>query len=157
VDLPLVVRPDQLCFTQDAGQLFVTGEGADAVVIVFPYYTPEVAETVPAAHSPGAMATSTSPSYLFIAGPKSGDVSILDIDSRKVVAVTPAGTNPNYIAITPDNNYALVLNETSGDMAVIRLESIVRAVAERWRSRRGPLFMMIPVGSKPVSAAVMPI
>jgi len=156
-DLPLVVRPDQLCFNSDGGQLFVTGEGGDAVVIVFPYHTPEVAETVPASHSPGAMATSTSPAYLFIANPKSGDVTILDIDSRKVVAVTPAGTNPNYIAITPDNNYALVLNETSGDMAVIRMESIVRAVRERWRSRRGALFMMIPVGSKPVSAAVMPI
>jgi YVTN family beta-propeller protein len=157
VDLPWVVRPDHLCFTQDLGQLFVTGEGGDAVVIVFPYHTPEVAETVPAGHSPGAMATCTSPGYLFIASPKSGDVSILDIDSRKVVAVTPAGTNPNYIAITPDSNYALVLNETSGDMAVIRMESIVRAVGERWRSRRGALFMMIPVGSKPVSAAVMPI
>lgn len=157
VDLPLAVRPDHLCFTQDAGQLFVTGEGSDDVVIVFPYYTPEVAETVPAGHSPGAMATSNSPAYLFIASPKSGDVSILEIDSRKVVSVTPVGTSPNYIAITPDSNYALVLNETSGDMAVIRTESIARAVAERWRSRRGALFMMIPVGSKPVSAAVMPI
>lgn len=157
VDLPLVVRPDQLCFTQDSGQLFVTGEGGDAVVIVFPYYTPEVAETVPAGHSPGTMATSASPAYLFIANPKSGYVTILDIDSRKLVAVTPAGTNPNYIAITPDNNYALVLNETSGDMAVIRMESIRRAAREPWRSRRGAPFMMIPVGSKPVSAAVMPI
>ena len=157
VDLPLAVRPDRLCFTQDGGQLFVTGDGADVVVIVFPYYTPEVDETVPAGHGPGAMATSAAPAYLFVANPASGDVSILDIESRKVVAVTPAGTNPNYIAITPDNKYALVLNETSGDIAVIRIESIVRAVGERWRSRRGALFMMIPVGSKPVSAAVMPI
>jgi hypothetical protein len=74
-----------------------------------------------------------------------------------VIAITPVGTNPNFIAITPDSNYALVLNETSGDMAVIRTGSIVRLVAERWRSRRGALFMMIPVGSKPVSAAVTPI
>lgn len=157
VDLPLAVRPDRLCFSADGGQLFVTGEGADGVVLVYPYYTPEVAETVLAGHSPGAMAASDTPAYLFIANPKSGDVTILDIDNRKVIAVTPVGTNPNYIAITPDNNYALVLNETSGDMAVIRTESIMRAVAERWRSRRGALFMMIPVGSKPVSAAVTPI
>src|SRR5207302_11083636 len=73
VDLPLVVRPDRLCFGQDGGQLFVTGEGADAVVIVFPYFTPEVAETVPAGHGPGAMATSAAPAYRFIANPKSGD------------------------------------------------------------------------------------
>jgi len=157
VDLPLSVRPDRLCFSGDGGQLFVTGEGAGGVVIVYPYYTPEVAETVLAGHSPGAMAACTDPAYLFIANPKSGDVTILDIDNRKVIAITPVGTNPNYIAITPDNRYALVLNESSGDMAVIRMESIKRAVAQRWRSRRGALFMMIPVGSKPVCAAVTPI
>ncbi len=43
--LPLAVRPDNLCFKSDGGQLFVTGEGMDAVVIVYPYQT-EVAETV---------------------------------------------------------------------------------------------------------------
>jgi len=156
-DLPLAVRPDRLCFNQNGGQLFITGDGGDEVAIVFPYYTPEVAETLLAGHSPGAMAASADPPYLFIANPKSGDVTVMDIDSRKVIAITPVGTNPNYIAVTPDDAYALVLNETSGDMAVIRTGSIMRAVAERWRNRRGALFMMIPVGSKPVSAAVTPI
>lgn len=156
-DLPLAVRPDRLCFNHNGGQLFITGEGGDAVVVVYPYYTPEVAETLLAGHSPGAMAASATPAYLFIAHPSSGDVTVMDIDSRKVIAVTPVGANPNFIAITPDNRYALVLNENSGDMAVIRTESIVRAVAELWRTRRGPLFMMIPIGSKPVSAAITPI
>jgi DNA-binding beta-propeller fold protein YncE len=108
-------------------------------------------------HSPGAMAASANPAYLFVAHPKSGNVSVLDIDSRKLIAVAAVGANPNYIAITPDGNYALVLNETSGDMAVIRTGSIVQAASERWRSRRGALFMMVPLGSKPVSAAVMPV
>lgn len=157
VDLPLAVEPNHLCFNHDGGQLFVTGEGGDVVVVVYPYNIPEVAETVLAGHGPGAMAASQDPAYLFIANPKSGDVIILDIDTRKVIAVTPVGTNPSYIAITPDSHYALVLNESSGDMAVIRTESIARAVAQRWRSRRGALFMMIPVGSQPVSAAVTPI
>ncbi len=157
VDLPLAVRPDNLCFKPDGGELFITGEGGDAVVVVAPYYTPEVSITMLAGHSPGAMAACADPAYLFVANPKSGDISILAIESRKVVAITPVGADPNYIKITPDNNYALVLNESSGDMAVIRMASIVRAVAERWRSRRGALFMMIPVGSKPVSAAVTPL
>jgi YVTN family beta-propeller protein len=157
VNLPLAIRPDCLCFNANGGQLFISGEGGDVVAVVYPYYTPEVAETLLAGHSPGAMAASATPAYLFIANRKSGDVTIMDIDTRKVIAITPVGTNPNFIAITPDSNYALVLNETSGDMAVIRTGSIVRLVAERWRSRRGALFMMIPVGSKPVSAAVTPI
>src|SRR5258706_4705265 len=35
--LPLAVRPDHLCFDSTGGQLFVTGDGLDAVVIVYPY------------------------------------------------------------------------------------------------------------------------
>jgi len=161
VNLPLAVRPDHLCFNADGGQLFVTGAGVDAVVVVYPYYTPQVAQTVLAGHAPGAMAATTStkggPQYLFIANPKSGDVSILNVANNRVVAVTPVGTEPGYITITPDDQYALVLNQGSGDVAVIRIPNITRAATDFKRARKGPIFMMIPVGSKPVSAAVVPI
>jgi YVTN family beta-propeller protein len=157
VNLPLAVRPDHLCFKADGGQLFVTGEGMDAVVVVYPYYTPQIGETVLAGHSPGAMAASVSSEYLFVANPKSADVSILDIVTSKLVAVTPVGTEPSCIIITPDDEYALVLNQVSGDMAVIRIKNVTRAANEQRRWKKGPLFMLIPVGSKPVSAAVVPI
>jgi len=161
VNLPLAVRPDHLCFNADGGQLFVTGAGMDAVVVVYPYYTPQVAQTVLAGHAPGAMAATTSahagPQYLFVANPKSGDVSILNVTNNRVVAVTPVGSEPGYITITPDDQYALVLNQGSGDVAVIRIANITRAANDFKRSRKGPIFMMIPVGSKPVSAAVVPI
>jgi YVTN family beta-propeller protein len=151
VNLPLAVRPDNLCFKSDGGQVFVTGEGMDAVVVVYPYYTPQIGQTVLAGHSPGAMAASAAPGYLFVANPKSADVSILDIETSKVLAVTPVGTQPSSIAITPDDTYALVLNQASGDMAVIRIKNITAAA--HWK--KGPLFMLIPVGSKPVSAAIV--
>ncbi len=162
VNLPLSVRPDHLCFKADGGELFVTGEGMDAVVVVQPYYTPQVEKTVLAGHSPGAMAatgsaSSNSAGYLFVANPDSGDVSILDLVTKNVVAVTPVGTRPSYIAITPDDQYALVLNQVSGDMAVIRIPNVTRAVSEQRRWKKGPLFMLIPVGSKPVSAAIVAI
>jgi YVTN family beta-propeller protein len=153
VNLPLAVRPDHLCFNSDGGQVFVTGDGMDGVVVVYPYYTPQIGQTVLAGHNPGSMAVSTSPGYLFVANPKSADVSILDIETGKVVAVTPVGTQPSSITITPDDQYALVLNQASGDMAVIRIQNVTRAA--RWK--KGPLFMLIPVGSKPVSAAVVAI
>jgi len=157
VNLPVSVRPDHLCFKPDGGELFVTGEGMDAVVVVQPYYTPQVDKTVLAGHSPGAMAASAEPGYLFVANPKSGDVSILDLVTKNVVAVTPVGTEPSYITITPDDEYALVLNQASGDMAVIRTRNVARAVSEQRRWKKGPLFMLIPVGSKPVSAAIVRI
>jgi DNA-binding beta-propeller fold protein YncE len=144
-DLPVPVRPEQFCITQDGGQLFVTGEGMDAVVIVYPYQT-EVAETVLAGHAPGAMAVSDS--LLFVASPQSGDVSILEINSRKPIAVVQVGADPGTIVVTPDNRYALVLNRKSGDVAVLRASTLA-GNRFKWA-----LLTVIPVGSRPVSAAV---
>ena len=145
--LPLAVRPDNLCFNSDGGQLFVTGDGVDAVVIVYPYRTPEVAETVLVGPNPSAMAASQA--FLFVANPSAGNVSILEINSRKVAAVVSVGTDPGFIAVTPDDQYALVLNRQSGDVSVLRVATITKN-----RERRASLLTVIPVGSKPVSAAV---
>lgn len=144
--LPLAVRPDQLCFNLDGGQLFVTGEGRDAVVVVYPYKL-EVAETVLAGRAPGAMGATAD--YLFIANPLTGDVSILHIRSRKLVAIAPVGAEPGFVAVTPNQQYALVLNRKSGDMAVIRVGTI-----KADRAKSASLFTLIPVGSRPVSAVV---
>lgn len=146
-DLLLAVRPDQLCFNNDGGQLFITGEGMDAVVVVYPYRT-EIAQTRLAGHSPGAMAVSGT-GYLFVANPKAGDVTIIEIETQRVIAVAAVGAEPGFIALTPNDQYALILNRASGDMAVIRLGAI--KVDSR---RSAPLLTMIPVGSRPVSAAV---
>ena len=148
--LPLSVRPDYLCFNHDGGQLFLTGEGMDGVVVVYPYHTPEVAETVLAGHAPGAMAASES--LLFVASPQSGDVSILNIPTRKVIGVVQVGSDPGCVVVTPDDQYALVLNRKSGDVAVLRVSGIT---PNRYKS--AALFTVIPVGSKPVSAAIRAI
>ncbi|MGH9558322.1 MAG: YncE family protein [Bryobacteraceae bacterium] len=152
-DLPVAVRPDHLCFnlgdeySTDGGQLFVTGDGMDAVVVVYPYYTPEIAGTVLAGHAPGAMAASSS--FLFIASPQAGETSILEIRTRQVIAVVSVGSEPDFICVTPDDQYALVLNRKSGDMSVLRVGSI-----QPNRSKMASLLTVVPVGSGPVSAAV---
>jgi YVTN family beta-propeller protein len=146
--LPVAVRPDHICSKKtDDGQWFITGEGMDAVVIVYPYHTPEVAETVLAGHAPGAMAASAQ--FLFIASPQSGDVSILNIDTRKVIAVVAVGNDPGFVTVTPDDQYALVLNRKSGDVAVLSVGTITAN-----RRKTAALLTVIPVGSRPVSAAV---
>jgi DNA-binding beta-propeller fold protein YncE len=148
--LPLSLRPDNLCFNADGGQLFVTGEGLDAVVIVYPYHTPQVAQTVLAGRGPAAMATSdTRPPYLFIANPPSGEVAVMNIANQRVLAVAAVGADPGYVAITPDQQYALVLNRKSGDMCVLRIRTSIAN-----REKPATLFTMIPVGSKPVSAVI---
>jgi hypothetical protein len=155
--LPVAVRPDNLCFNRsttggtDGGQLFITGEGLDGVVIVYPYHTPEVAETVLAGHAPGAMAASGS--FLFVASPRAGSVSILRIDTLKVIGVVSVGSDPGFVVVTRDDQYALVLNRTSGDMAVLDVGAIAPDNVSV-RLKKAALLTVIPVGSRPVSADV---
>jgi len=146
--LPLAVTPEHLCFKNDEGQMFLAGPGMDAVVTVYPYQT-QVGGTTLAGRAPGFLAASSSPDYLFVANPQSGDVTIVDIQTQRVIAVARVGKEPCHITFTPDNQYALVLNRGSGDMAVIRMAAVIAR-----RTKSAPLFTMIPVGSRPVSAVV---
>jgi YVTN family beta-propeller protein len=153
VRLPLPLAPRHFCTTGDGGQLFITGDGLDAVVIVFPYST-EVDQTILAGRAPDAMAVTDR--YLLVANPESDSITVLGIDSRTLVAVVQVGRGPRGIVITPDQQYAMTLNEESGDMAVIRVSSLgftPNGVARRYKT--APLFTMIPVGERPVSAAVV--
>lgn len=148
VHLPLAILPERFCFKADGGQLFLTGPGADAVVIVYPYRT-EVAETVLAGRSPAEMAVSTNPEYLFVASPPTGDVNILEIETRRVVAAAPVGEGVGPLAVTPDNQYVLALNRRAGALAVIRIPASVGR-----RRRLASLFTVVPVGPQPQGLAV---
>jgi YVTN family beta-propeller protein len=150
-DLPLAMRPENLCFNSNGGQLFVSGAGMDGVAIVFPYHTLEVEQTVLAGRAPKVMACSENPAYLFVASRDASDVCILDITTRKMIGIVEVGGLPVHMAITPDSQYALLLNKRSGVMAVIHIQAIR---GNRLKSGAS-LFTMIPVGDKPVDAAVI--
>ena len=111
----------------------------------------EVEQTLLAARNPGAMATSDSPAYLFIASSNGSDVSIFNIDTRKLMGVVDVGGQSEFIAITPDNRFALVLNKTSGTMAAVYIPTI-----KATREKKGPsLFTLVDVGATPVHLAVV--
>lgn len=148
--VPLAIEPRRIATKPDGGELYLTGDGLDAVVVLYPYLA-EVGETVLAGRHPSAMAAVSTPdqAYLFVANPDAGNVTILDITTHKMVGVVPVGKDPSFVTITPDGQYALVLNRASGDMGVIRVKAVVRN-----RGKSAPLFTMIPVGSRPVAAAI---
>ena len=155
-ELPLAMQPENLCFSADGGQLFVSGEGMDGVAIIFPYRVLQVDQTVLAGRDPGVMAVSENPAYLFVGSASGSDVCILNIDTRKMVGIVDVAQKPGFITVTPDSQYALVLNQRSGDMAVIHISAFrLNPEASRTKSGAG-LFTMIPVGADPVHAAVMP-
>lgn len=152
-ELPLAMRPDHLCF-YGSGQLFVSGAGLDGVAIIFPYDTIEVEQTVLAGRTPGAMACSDNPAYLFVGSETGSEVCILNVDDRKMIGLVEVGGKPGYLAITPGNQYALVLDADAGALAVIHIPAI-RIIAKRPETGAA-LFTVIPVGSQPVQAAVVP-
>ncbi len=158
-DLPLAMKPENLCFNFDQGQLFVSGEGMDGVAIVFPYHMLQVDQTVLAGRDPGVMACSANPPYLFVGSNNGSDVCILNIDTRKVIGIVDVGQRPSYITVTPDSQYALILDEREGDLAVIHIPAIQASQDAGYNFRRksgASLFTMLPVGDKPVHAAVVP-
>lgn len=156
-DLPLAMQPHNLCFNADQGQLFISGEGMDAVAIVFPYNALEVDQTVLAGRNPGVMACSGSPPFLFVASQGGSDVCILDIATRKVIGIIEVGQAPSYIGITPDSRFALVLDEWSGNLAIIYIPGIgVNTLSTDRYKTAGALFDLLPVGNRPVHVAVVP-
>ncbi len=161
VTLPLGLAPRHFCTTSDGGELYITGDGMDAVVTVYPYRT-EVAETRLAGHAPGDLAVAEGgpdrPSFLMVSNPDADRVTVLDVETGNLAALVHVGKGPGEILITPDRQFALVLNQDSGDVAVIRIFSLAgdqEGGARVKRYKSAPLFTMVPVGERPVGAAVV--
>ena len=158
VRLPVGIAPRNFCPDNTGGQLYVTGDGMDAVVIVYPYET-EIGQTILAGHAPGAMAVTQDASpLLLVANPDSDRVTALDVNTmgKSLIAVVDVGQEPCSILVTPDNQYALVLNRKSGDVTVIRTYSLNQSGPYKEPLKKPmPVFTMIPVGDSPVAAAVV--
>ena len=158
VRLPLPLAPRQFCTSADGGQIFITGDGMDAVVVLFPSQT-EIYQTILAGRAPGSMAVTAKgviPSYLMLTNPDSDGITVLDIGTYSLVAAVQVGRGPSRILLTPDGQYALVLNEKSGDMAVVRMLALSTTPNGGYRPYKpapAPIFTLIPVGDRPVSAA----
>jgi YVTN family beta-propeller protein len=148
--LPLPVSPSRFCFNADGGQMFVTGTGADALAIVSPFQN-EVAETILAGRTPYGMAVSERLNLLFVTNPETGDLTILDIETRRVSASVHVGEIPGDVLLTPDGQYALVLDQRSGNVSVVRITTVLdRTVKTK------PLFTVFPTAADARSAIIVP-
>ncbi len=150
VRMPLAIAPRNFCTKSDGGEIYVSGDGMDAVAIVYPYQT-EVAETVLAGRGPGAMTFAGG--LLLVANPEIGRVTALDVSlSRKFVTVVDVGQQPSRLFATPDEKWAFTLNRQSGDMAVILLASLT---VRRPHLEPSHVFTILPVGETPIDAAIV--
>ena len=148
--LPLPIAPSRFCFNGDGGQMFVTGVGADAVAIVSPFQN-EVDQTILAGRTPYAMAVSATRHLLFVTNMESGDLTILDIDTRTRVASVHVGENPGEILLTPDGEYALIVDQRTGNISVVRIPTVLDR-----KVRTKPLFTIFPTAPDARSAIIVP-
>jgi YVTN family beta-propeller protein len=154
--LPLPLAPSRFCFNGDGGQMFVTGAGQDAVTIVSPFQN-EVDQTILAGRTPWAMAVSESRNLLFVTNRESGDLTILDIDTRTLAASVHVGENPSDVLLTPDGEYALVLDGRTGNVSVVRIPSVLgHDPGALGKARTKPLFTVFPTVSDARSAIIVP-
>ncbi len=146
--LTLPFAPGRFAVNGDGGQMFVTGSPDDAIAIVNTYQV-EVDQTIIAGRTPRGMAVAAGRNLLLLANPASGDVTILDIETRKLAASVHVGGEPGQILMTPDEEYGLVFNG-SGDVAVMRMQTVLDK-----KNKTKPLFTMFSTGPSPQSAVVV--
>jgi YVTN family beta-propeller protein len=148
--LPLPVAPSRFCFNGNGGQMFVTGTGADALAIVSPFQN-EVLETILAGRTPYGMAVSEPRNLLFVTNPETGDLTILDIETRGVSASVHVGETPGDVLLTPDGEYALVLDQRSGNVSVVRITTVLDR-----KVKTKPLFTVFPTAADARSPIIVP-
>jgi YVTN family beta-propeller protein len=152
--LPLPVSPSRFCFNADGGQMFVTGTGQDALAVVSPFQN-EIAETILAGRTPYGMAVFEPRNLLFVTNPGSGDLTIIDIETRGVFASVHVGETPGDILLTPDGEYALVMDQHSGNVSVVRMATVLDHKT-RTNSPPAPLFTVFPTAADARSALIVP-
>ncbi len=161
--LPVPIRPARFCPSGDGGQVFITGADLDARLVIFSPYQNEIDETFYAGHSLYGMAVAPVRNILFLSNPDAGDVTIVDIETRKIISSVSMGGKPReiLIAASPDGKtleeYAFVVDGETGDISVIHIPVVVRKsrdaiIAEPPK----PVFAVIRSGAQPQSAVIIP-
>ena len=148
--LPLSVSPSRFCLNPGGGEMFVTGKGEDAIAIVSSFQN-EVEQTVLAGRTPYGMAVSEPRNLLFVSNPETGDLTILDIETRGVSASVHVGETPGDVLLTPDGEYALVLDQRSGNVSVVRITTVLDR-----KVKTKPLFTVFPTAADARSPIIVP-
>jgi len=119
IDFGKGMRPHRPVFGPKDGLLYVTTELNQSVTIIDPA-TLAIIGSVPTGELESHMlAISADGRRGYTANVKSGTVSVLDLEARKLVAVIPVATVVQRISLSPDGKWAFTADETKARLAVI--------------------------------------
>jgi YVTN family beta-propeller protein len=109
---------------------------------IYPVYSEnDITFNIPLPSSPHGIAINPETDIVVIASEKTDSVSIVDLNTRKVIATIPVGKLPKAVAIDRKLNIALVSNSKDNSVTVIDLKN-------------NSAIKTIPVGKEPEGIAV---
>jgi YVTN family beta-propeller protein len=119
IDFGKGMRPHRPVFGPKNGLLYVTTELNQSVTIIDPS-TLAIIGSVPTGEPESHMlAISADGRRGYTANVKSGTVSVLNLEARKLVAVIPVATVVQRISLSLDGKWAFTADETKARLAVI--------------------------------------
>lgn len=158
--LPVPIRPARFCVDGTGGQVFVTGADQDPQLVIFSPYQNQVDQTLYAGRALFGMAVAPVRNLLFLSNPGAGDVSLVDVDTRRIAASVRTGGTPREILIAAsktDEEYAFVVDAHSGDVSVIHIPNLLHKSGDAFISEPPkPVFAVFNGGADPQSAVIVP-
>ncbi|MEM7246841.1 MAG: YncE family protein [Acidobacteriota bacterium] len=105
----LTGRPEELAWSGDGDQVFVTLREADAVAVL-DAHRPRLSRIVATGDAPSALAWSSRAEALYVAHEGDGTIVVLDAESPEVLARMQAEPGLTALRFAPGERFALVLN-----------------------------------------------
>ncbi len=160
--LPVPIRPARFCAHEDGGQVFVTGADMEPRLVIFSPYQNQIDQTVYAGRALSAVAAAPVRNLLFLSNASAGDVTIMDIFSRRVIASIRTGGSPGEILVAPapraggEEEYAFVVDTVTGDVSVLHIPVILQKSQVFIAEHPKPVFAVFHGGANPQSAVIVP-
>lgn len=119
IDFGHGVRPHRAVFGPKDGLLYVTTELDQCVSVIDPH-TLKIVGTIPTGHPQSHMlAISRDGKRGYTANVGPGSVSVLDLESRRLLATVQVAAMIQRISLTPDGRWAFTADQTALRLAVI--------------------------------------
>jgi YVTN family beta-propeller protein len=119
IDFGRGVRPHCAVYDRKRNLLYVTTELDQSIAIVDPV-TYAITGRIPTGQAQSHMlALSHDGRFGYTANVGPGTVSVLDLDTRKTIAVIPVSANTQRIAVSADDRFVFTADQTKPQLAVI--------------------------------------
>ena len=119
VDFGHGVRPHCVKLNPKDGLLYITTEADNAITIVDPKSL-KIVGSIPTNSAQSHMIAISNDGWrIYTSNVQPGSVSVLDVKSRKPIAVIPISANSQRISVSPDDRWVFTADQTQPRLAVI--------------------------------------